>query len=182
MQLTFQCRPFYVVTCSGEKFVEVGYRVKYFCHWWIDFSLILSSEQSSFVPHVAHPDFPLLKSWFHQKTLLIYLHSPPLSSLSFCPLFLQEPQTTVIHNPVDGIKVHPPPLPPSLFPSLIILVITLVLHLCGLRVYCYSCMRETTWVWVWPPVSVFLPDAAPLCSDKFSSVVSSLAERWVCND
>uniref|UniRef100_A0A3B4VP91 calcium/calmodulin-dependent protein kinase n=1 Tax=Seriola dumerili TaxID=41447 RepID=A0A3B4VP91_SERDU len=26
--------------------------------------------------------------------------------------FLQEPQTTVIHNPVDGIKVHPPP-PPS---------------------------------------------------------------------
>lgn len=30
------------------------------------------------------------------------------------PFFLQEPQTTVIHNPVDGIKVHPPPLPPSL--------------------------------------------------------------------
>uniref|UniRef100_A0A8C6NXU2 calcium/calmodulin-dependent protein kinase n=1 Tax=Nothobranchius furzeri TaxID=105023 RepID=A0A8C6NXU2_NOTFU len=24
---------------------------------------------------------------------------------------LKEPQTTVIHNPVDGIKVHPPPLP-----------------------------------------------------------------------
>uniref|UniRef100_A0A3Q3Q2Q3 calcium/calmodulin-dependent protein kinase n=1 Tax=Monopterus albus TaxID=43700 RepID=A0A3Q3Q2Q3_MONAL len=25
----------------------------------------------------------------------------------------REPQTTVIHNPVDGIKVHPPPLPHS---------------------------------------------------------------------
>uniref|UniRef100_A0A669D5L3 calcium/calmodulin-dependent protein kinase n=1 Tax=Oreochromis niloticus TaxID=8128 RepID=A0A669D5L3_ORENI len=31
------------------------------------------------------------------------------SPLSFSPFFLQEPQTTVIHNPVDGIKVHPPP-------------------------------------------------------------------------
>uniref|UniRef100_A0A3B5PQT7 calcium/calmodulin-dependent protein kinase n=1 Tax=Xiphophorus maculatus TaxID=8083 RepID=A0A3B5PQT7_XIPMA len=38
------------------------------------------------------------------------LHLLPLSlfsSPSFSPLFLQEPQTTVIHNPVDGIKVHP---------------------------------------------------------------------------
>uniref|UniRef100_A0A3B4VP87 calcium/calmodulin-dependent protein kinase n=1 Tax=Seriola dumerili TaxID=41447 RepID=A0A3B4VP87_SERDU len=60
--------------------------------------------------------------------------------------FLQEPQTTVIHNPVDGIKVHPPPPrpprppprpPPPLSPSIfffvfnsyVILVFTLFLHI-----------------------------------------------------
>uniref|UniRef100_A0A8D3EAW6 calcium/calmodulin-dependent protein kinase n=1 Tax=Scophthalmus maximus TaxID=52904 RepID=A0A8D3EAW6_SCOMX len=40
-----------------------------------------------------------------------------LSFLSLSPLFLQEPQTTVIHNPVDGTKVHPPsPISLSLHP------------------------------------------------------------------
>lgn len=53
-----------------------------------------------------------LPSWntftcFHN----FFLFSP----LSFSPFFLQEPQTTVIHNPVDGIKVHPPPFCPHLF-------------------------------------------------------------------
>ena len=39
------------------------------------------------------------------KHSLLFFH--PFSSF-----FLQEPQTTVIHNPVDGTKVHP--LPPSI--------------------------------------------------------------------
>lgn len=52
-----------------------------------------------------------LPSWntftcFHN----FFLFSP----LSFSPFFLQEPQTTVIHNPVDGIKVHPPPFCPHI--------------------------------------------------------------------
>uniref|UniRef100_A0A672I585 calcium/calmodulin-dependent protein kinase n=1 Tax=Salarias fasciatus TaxID=181472 RepID=A0A672I585_SALFA len=50
----------------------------------------------------------------HPRSLIgNILHSSvaPLSLLSFSPFSLQEPQTTVIHNPVDGIKVYPPPPP-----------------------------------------------------------------------
>uniref|UniRef100_H2UVZ0 calcium/calmodulin-dependent protein kinase n=1 Tax=Takifugu rubripes TaxID=31033 RepID=H2UVZ0_TAKRU len=46
----------------------------------------------------AHSSLP---SHFVTSHSLFFFH--PLS-----PLSLQEPQTTVIHNPVDGIKVHPP--------------------------------------------------------------------------
>lgn len=42
----------------------------------------------------------------------------PLFFHPFSPFSLQEPQTTVIHNPVDGAKVHPPfPHPSSVPPA-----------------------------------------------------------------
>lgn len=93
-------------------------------------------------------DLPLLYSFSHKTfpsfvfSHSLFLFSPP----SFCPFSLQEPQTTVIHNPVDGTKVHPAPLLPSPCPSFIILIFTLLLHACSnsCRVYwtclCFVCL------------------------------------------
>uniref|UniRef100_A0A671YM27 calcium/calmodulin-dependent protein kinase n=1 Tax=Sparus aurata TaxID=8175 RepID=A0A671YM27_SPAAU len=51
-------------------------------------------------------------SELHISHVVIMKHSLPFFH-PFSSFFLQEPQTTVIHNPVDGTKVHPPlPLPP----------------------------------------------------------------------
>lgn len=50
---------------------------------------------------------------------------PPFLSSLFSPFSLQEPQTTVIHNPVDGTKVHPPPLPST---SLFIVLFLFIHH------------------------------------------------------
>lgn len=65
---------------------------------------------------------------------LLFFH--PLS-----PFFLQEPQTTVIHNPVDGTKVHPPPLPPSLKSSYLSSLLTGVLTVRSLSVWLINCKK-----------------------------------------
>uniref|UniRef100_A0A3P8S9J0 calcium/calmodulin-dependent protein kinase n=1 Tax=Amphiprion percula TaxID=161767 RepID=A0A3P8S9J0_AMPPE len=58
--------------------------------------------------------FPSNSHFVITKHSPVYPHSLAHPLSLFSPFFLQEPQTTVIHNPVDGTKVHPPPLPPSL--------------------------------------------------------------------
>uniref|UniRef100_A0A8C9T800 calcium/calmodulin-dependent protein kinase n=1 Tax=Scleropages formosus TaxID=113540 RepID=A0A8C9T800_SCLFO len=98
------------------------------------------------LPHVHIPVFrtvrkktlisaALLPHLIIHSLLLLFFHLPlsPLSappsssslllssSLILTPTFVHslcpEPQTTVIHNPVDGIKVHLPPAPPHPHPS-----------------------------------------------------------------
>lgn len=93
-----------------------------------------------------------------------------LSFLSLSPLFLQEPQTTVIHNPVDGTKVHPPsPISLSLHPltpgPFFFHFVTRRLHLVSLSVwgkpYFYlenpvGCVYFVEWVFLCAPICVFM--------------------------
>uniref|UniRef100_A0A8C9RUM3 calcium/calmodulin-dependent protein kinase n=1 Tax=Scleropages formosus TaxID=113540 RepID=A0A8C9RUM3_SCLFO len=85
------------------------------------------------LPHLISA--ALLPHLIIHSLLLLFFHLPlsPLSappsssslllssSLILTPTFVHslcpEPQTTVIHNPVDGIKVHLPPAPPHPHPS-----------------------------------------------------------------
>uniref|UniRef100_A0A8P4G7T7 calcium/calmodulin-dependent protein kinase n=1 Tax=Dicentrarchus labrax TaxID=13489 RepID=A0A8P4G7T7_DICLA len=79
--------------------------------------------ESLFKINIISPSFHVLLTSF---SLLIFLSffviktSPPfLSFFLFSPFSFQEPQTTVIHNPIDGTKVHPPlpsPFMPCPFP------------------------------------------------------------------
>lgn len=109
----------------------------------------------------SHP--PLILSSSNIPSILFTSFLLLLLSL-FSPFFLQEPQTTVIYNPIDGTKVHPPM---SLF-----LHMSFTLHLCGL-----SCiLRKPRFfqdVVGAPCVSVcmlecLLSSAAPPCSEEWS--------------
>ena len=60
---------------------------------------------------------PFRASYLSNSHVVITKHSLPFFH-PFSSFFLQEPQTTVIHNPVDGTKVHPPPPSPPPPPSI----------------------------------------------------------------
>uniref|UniRef100_A0A3Q0R081 Calcium/calmodulin-dependent protein kinase (CaM kinase) II beta 2 n=1 Tax=Amphilophus citrinellus TaxID=61819 RepID=A0A3Q0R081_AMPCI len=61
-----------------------------------------------------------LKKFNARRKLKVSVHAPPLLHfVPFCSDKLSEPQTTVIHNPVDGTKVYiTPQSRPVLYPSL----------------------------------------------------------------
>lgn len=133
-------------------------------------------------------DLPLLYS-FSPKIFPSFVFSHSLflfSRPSSCPFSLQEPQTTVIHNPVDGTKVHPAPPPISNFFHLVLpsssssslcfstlatSAVGFIESVCVLCVFVHG--RHNVCVCVCSPVCVFLLCAAPLCSERRSCGVST---------